>query len=488
MLPGQQITLYTRKKMLMEVLQDRTKSFKTARQKRSALSKKKFITPLTASCLSRLLVTYYIICIMVGSCLYMNGSLRRRMYEARLAAPVIPRYKTRLVAYPGALSLYDIEEDARASNPNYLVWAPLTLHQTDSPSTQPSTQQSLPKSSSTMPSATTTPAAQPTDDLDDLFNYDVDDDVFADLQPNMDAPPAALKRASALPKVADLGIDEEIQVVKKRKPIAKLDENRLLSQAGIPKLRRITKERLKFKGKGHEYTDVARLLTLYQLWLDDLYPRAKFADGLAIIEKLGHSKRMQLMRRDWIREGNPVEKDRNEERRRSIPDTGHASSDPMDVTFGQERRTGSEGGVQTADRDAAVVATNGKVNAPRKAAGEESLFFSDDDAPAPPRASKDKAPKQPEHDDFDDLDDLDALLAESYGRTTTPTAKPTGPAASHDDPPEDDLDALLAEDAARSTSASANPAKPAAAPTRDDFHDEMEAMADMEMDMGGGTW
>jgi hypothetical protein len=27
---------------------------------------------------------------------------------------------------------------------------------------------------------------------------------------------------------------------------------RLLSQAGIPKLRRITKERLRFKGKGHE--------------------------------------------------------------------------------------------------------------------------------------------------------------------------------------------------------------------------------------------
>jgi len=29
-------------------------------------------------------------------------------------------------------------------------------------------------------------------------------------------------------------------------------EDRLLSPAGIPKLRRITKERLRFKGKGHE--------------------------------------------------------------------------------------------------------------------------------------------------------------------------------------------------------------------------------------------
>ena len=42
---------------------------------------------------------------------------------------------------------------------------------------------------------------------------------------------------------------------------------------------------------------------MYQLWLDDLYPRAKFADGLAIIEKLGHNKRVQVMRRQWLSEG-----------------------------------------------------------------------------------------------------------------------------------------------------------------------------------------
>ena len=44
---------------------------------------------------------------------------------------------------------------------------------------------------------------------------------------------------------------------------------------------------------------------MYQLWLDDLYPRAKFIDGLAIIEKLGHTKRMQTMRKEWINEGKP---------------------------------------------------------------------------------------------------------------------------------------------------------------------------------------
>lgn len=87
-----------------------------------------------------------------------------------------------------------------------------------------------------MPAATTTSAAPAPHDVDDLFNYDVDDDVFADLQPNMDAPPTAAKNPSAARKAADLGIDEEIEVVKKRKPVAKLDENRCV-------LRRLRVER-----------------------------------------------------------------------------------------------------------------------------------------------------------------------------------------------------------------------------------------------------
>lgn len=50
---------------------------------------------------------------------------------------------------------------------------------------------------------------------------------------------------------------------------------------------------------------MARLLNTYQLWLDDLFPKAKFADGLTMIEKVGHKKQLQLMRREWINEGKP---------------------------------------------------------------------------------------------------------------------------------------------------------------------------------------
>jgi replication fork protection complex subunit Csm3/Swi3 len=106
----------------------------------------------------------------------------------------------------------------------------------------------------------------------------------------------------------------------------KTRDDSLTSAAGIPKLQKISKTRLKFRGKGHEvralttrhslrhrqltinlaqFSDVALLLRTYQLWLDDLYPRAKFADGLAIVEKLGHKKSMQRLRSEWINENQP---------------------------------------------------------------------------------------------------------------------------------------------------------------------------------------
>ena len=63
---------------------------------------------------------------------------------------------------------------------------------------------------------------------------------------------------------------------------------------------------------------MARMLNMYQLWLDDLYPRAKFADGLTMIEKLGHTKRLQMMRKEWIDEFKPRHISREEEETRDV--------------------------------------------------------------------------------------------------------------------------------------------------------------------------
>jgi len=105
----------------------------------------------------------------------------------------------------------------------------------------------------------TASAARPSDDLDDLFNF-LDADTTANTTQNQKntisdenaAPPTRRRLDGDDPLGLGLGIDEEIKVRKPRAPVAKLDEERLLSDMGIPRLQRITKDRLRFKGKGHE--------------------------------------------------------------------------------------------------------------------------------------------------------------------------------------------------------------------------------------------
>jgi replication fork protection complex subunit Csm3/Swi3 len=63
------------------------------------------------------------------------------------------------------------------------------------------------------------------DELDDLFDYNVGfDEVFRDLEPQK---PASPKDTSRKGRSDGLGIDKEVEVVKKaRAPRVKLDENR----------------------------------------------------------------------------------------------------------------------------------------------------------------------------------------------------------------------------------------------------------------------
>ncbi|KKA28937.1 hypothetical protein TD95_004432 [Thielaviopsis punctulata] len=121
-----------------------------------------------------------------------------------------------------------------------------------------------------------------------------------------------------------VGIDDEIKVKRTRAPAVKLDETllaspqapsrslsvsvsnkyplfSLLSAKGIPKLKSRAKK-LKFRGKGHEWSDAFDLLSLYRLWLDDLYPKARFVDALAMVEKAGHKTTMIKQRTAWLDE------------------------------------------------------------------------------------------------------------------------------------------------------------------------------------------
>lgn len=154
-----------------------------------------------------------------------------------------------------------------------------------------------------------------------------------------------------------------------------------------------------------QYSDVARLLNVYQLWLDELYPRAKFADGLAIIEKLGHTKRMQTMRREWINEGKP---------RKSLESFGNASQKPASKWPIPKPMEGSPRTDVPGKRLETPAVVDDGVDfyeaTPKEGEKEEiskrtnaatpSLFVSDDE----------------DMDDFPPADELDVILAEDEGQ------------------------------------------------------------------------
>lgn len=162
------------------------------------------------------------------------------------------------------------------------------------------------------------------------------------------------------------------------------------------------------------------MLNMYQLWLDDLYPRAKFADGLSMIEKLGHTKRIQYMRKEWIDEGRP-------------------KNNTSDVELDEDEQTGAP--VDTVEQDTE------RMDGLRHDNPNRGNDTQEQKQGEPLRQGEDL--RQPSEDAEPDDDELDALLAESE---------------------------LQAPDVLMTSAMS-----PKIATTGDDiFADEMEAMAEME--------
>ncbi|KAG9229536.1 replication fork protection component Swi3-domain-containing protein [Amylocarpus encephaloides] len=281
-------------------------------------------------------------------------------------------------------------------------------------------------------------------------NYVVPQSKDAAKDPTKDA---GTKRSGS---AAGLGVDEEIEVTRKpRAPRVKLDEYRLLSKAGIPKLRQRAKDHLRFKGKGHEYSDATRLLQFYQLWLDDLYPKARFLDALAMVEKAGHKKMMAAARLEWINEGKP---------RVSVHEDS-IFNEPELPRHGEEERE------KTASRIAPIFETAAPARPKTPARDEFDDLFDDDLYDATPRQNK----TQPGGDGVPRTDSI-------FGGGSTSIFGARRDVPGIDDGfPEDDLDALMAEqdmmDATKTTQPSAVSRKP---PVHDGFDDEMEAMAGMD--------
>jgi replication fork protection complex subunit Csm3/Swi3 len=322
--------------------------------------------------------------------------------------------------------------------------------------------------------------------IDELLSYDFSDDG----DPFNDKPskkrddktvlsPRTLKRTAEdadKENFGGLGLDEEVKITKKKRPNPKLDEQRLLSAQGIPKLRAFCRsgkiaKKLHLKGKGHEFSDVARLLNYYQLWLDDLFPRAKFADGLVMIEKVGHTKRMAINRKEWIDEGKPgyardkTLRKEQEEHEKGQDDAnevtkanGVDNEEPSDMFFGDSTKAKDEVNFDQPQDDEldALLAERTARPSPKKVStpaddseGEddlEALLAEQESRRNPPMSINRKKTIEYENDD------LDALLTEQENPSNT---KPNPPMRARntifddDEQEDDDLDVLLAEQESR---------------------------------------
>ncbi|KAI5843638.1 replication fork protection component Swi3-domain-containing protein [Tricharina praecox] len=322
------------------------------------------------------------------------------------------------------------------------------------------------------------------DEYNDLFAYDIGE---LDIEI-----PEAPKKTAAAPqpkkrKEDELGLDDEV-LIKKKRVTVKLDEQRLMSINGLPRLRKEAPTKLKFKGKGYEYKDASRLLAFYQLWADDLFKKAKFRDTLKIIEKLGHTRTIRSAREDWIHEAQGGKRDEAEMQELHVK--GKEKEKESAAGDGAEKR-GEDGN----DDDLYSLPT--RPSAPKPATALP--------VPSDPNALfLGGVPLEDSDDEMDGFDDADfeALLeaerakdkAKGSGSAsasaptsalpivppTVPSTVPSAPTREIDEF-EDDLEAMEAMEAmgeivGRSVSAAG---KAAPVPVRDEFEDELEAMEAM---------
>jgi len=197
-----------------------------------------------------------------------------------------------------------------------------------------------------------------------------------------------------------------------------------------------------------------------------------------MVEKLGHTKRMQVSRRAWIDESKGFRRREDEDAEMRLGDVAGQGED-NDKIF--PVRTKESGPGQEQSGDGADAPDDDELDA---LMGEEPA------AAAPPNATG-NVPTQPrgpfEDDDGPDEDELDALLNEESRPAVQPTQQQTtnqkGPF--EDDEDEDELDALLAEEPQKGQinggpSGNVGGAQPSRNSGKDDdFADDEEAMAEM---------
>lgn len=107
--------------------------------------------------------------------------------------------------------------------------------------------------------------------------------------------------------------DKDPTEQKKRKPLPKLDEARLLGDNGFralvaqtkkfkvhnPKGKDPKKDRPSAMDKDPEFANLSRFIEMTQLWAHRMYPKGQFSDTVERVEKLCHSRRMVTAMSVW---------------------------------------------------------------------------------------------------------------------------------------------------------------------------------------------
>ncbi|KAK6347755.1 chromosome segregation in meiosis- protein [Orbilia javanica] len=308
------------------------------------------------------------------------------------------------------------------------------------------------------------------DEFDELFNYDIDK-INTTFDANKATDDQQANKGKGNAGTEDLGVDEEIKI-RTRKPKVKLTEDRLLSPDGIPYLQEHATKKIKFKGKGHEVSDLERLLNFYQIWADNLYPKAQFKDAIDMIEKLGSSRGMQRRREEWIQEfkaNRANEDDRLIKKARAVL---HADAPKIDAkgrivlriadpsSESEAARSGEKpGGSSVEGQEARADNSNANNTSAAKGGNMDSLFFEDEDE--------------------DDLDELDEILKQAESSRPAKVSSVEGPG----DDDFDELDAIMRDmegdtGIVKNTNVSSRARN--VVDSDDEFDDAMAAMREME--------
>ncbi|KAI9032746.1 replication fork protection component Swi3-domain-containing protein [Phycomyces nitens] len=135
------------------------------------------------------------------------------------------------------------------------------------------------------------------DDLNDSFY-----DLLGDLDPfGKTTGETSQNTSSTFDPLAARGnkrAGEEEEPVRAKRHFKKLDADLMLSDKGLPRIRHEAPW-LRFKGRGYEDLDLARLMEFYHIWADNLFPRLAFSDFSHSVLKATANARCQTVLSTW---------------------------------------------------------------------------------------------------------------------------------------------------------------------------------------------